>query len=39
MTCGVILTLAMISTALAILPMSTIADTKFSTLLHETGLR
>jgi hypothetical protein len=35
----VILTLAMLSTALAILPMSTIANTRFSTLLHETGLR
>jgi hypothetical protein len=39
MTCGVVLTLAMLSTALAILPMSTIANTKFSTILQETGLR
>jgi hypothetical protein len=37
--CGLLLALAMISTALAILPMTKIADTRFSSMLQETGLR
>jgi hypothetical protein len=39
MTCGLLLTLAVLSTALAILPMSAIANTRFSSLLQEAGLR
>jgi hypothetical protein len=37
--CGLMLAMAMTCTALAVLPMAKIADTKFSSVLQETGLR
>jgi hypothetical protein len=37
--CGLLLALAMMSTALAVLPMAKIANTRFSSVLQETGLR